>query len=265
MGSMIPSRKPIKCVILAAGYGKRLGKTEEVWKYLPKGLVKVQGHPALSYTLQNLENTEIPEVIIATNRLSEPLYRRYIDSLRTMKDYHLITEKFSTPDEVLGVGETLKVAIDEGEIEGSLLVLPCDNIFAYSLQDLIDSHRKKGGRDVVAVYRLEDIKALSRYAIFELSETNRIVSYENRPKMPLSNFIFILHVILSEDSVKALPDFLSNPHEKEYLRDFIGSRIPYGLYGIDVGEKWIDIGMPKGLREAQKLEWITELSKSLRI
>ena len=144
-------------------------------------------------------------------------------------------------------------------IRSNLLILPCDNIFTYDLQCLLDFYRSLKNGDVVGTYELSDINALKQRAVVGINESNKIIYYRNRPEQPLSNYILLLHVLLGKKSLKSLSAFLKGQHEREYLRDFIGSRVPFGVHGFDIGREWIDIGTPDELEGANKLAWITKL------
>lgn len=96
-----------------------------------------------------------------------------------------------------------------------------------------------------------------------MDDQNQIIFYKNRPEKPTSNYFLLLHAIFHTRSLKDLPDFLKKPHEKEYLRDFIESRIQYGVYVFDIGQEWIDVGTPADFEAANNLIWVKDLSISL--
>ncbi len=54
----------MKGIVLAAGYGTRLG---ELGKKLPKGLLPVKGKPVINYLLEQLSEIGIQEVLVVTN------------------------------------------------------------------------------------------------------------------------------------------------------------------------------------------------------
>ena len=60
--------RPVRAMLLAAGYGTRL---RPITNQIPKCLVEIQGKPLLGHWINKLEDLNLESIIINTHYLSE--------------------------------------------------------------------------------------------------------------------------------------------------------------------------------------------------
>ena len=93
----------MKAMILAAGFGKRLG---HLTQSTPKPLIKVKGQPLIKYHLSKLLAADYSQIVINTHYLSDEIIN-YVEN--EFNNDPRIT--FSIENEILGTGGGIKKAL----------------------------------------------------------------------------------------------------------------------------------------------------------
>ncbi len=93
----------MKAMILAAGFGKRLG---HLTQSTPKPLIKVKGQPLIKYHLSKLLAADYSQIVINTHYLSDEIVN-YVEN-EFNNDPRII---FSIEKEILGTGGGIKKAL----------------------------------------------------------------------------------------------------------------------------------------------------------
>lgn len=93
----------MKAMILAAGFGKRLGHLTQV---TPKPLIKVKGQPLIKYHLSKLLAADYSQIVINTHYLSDEIINYVKNEFNN--DPRII---FSIEKEILGTGGGIKKAL----------------------------------------------------------------------------------------------------------------------------------------------------------
>ena len=109
----------MKALILAAGFGTRLGKLTED---KPKALVEVGGKAILDHNIKKLLNAGISEVLINTHYLADQVE----DFLEEQPYRESVTTVFEPL--ILGTAGSVKANWDFFE-NSDFLVMHCDNYF----------------------------------------------------------------------------------------------------------------------------------------
>ena len=93
----------MKAMILAAGFGKRLG---ELTKSKPKPLLEVKGKPLINYHIEKLISSGFRTIAINTHYLGAQISDHVIDNFGQKVEIHISHEK-----KLLGTGGGIKKAI----------------------------------------------------------------------------------------------------------------------------------------------------------
>ena len=129
---MIPKRKDMDAVILAAGQGTRLRPHTNT---VPKPLLKVQGRPILDWIIGALP-PEVDRLVVVTHYLAEQV-DAYLAEQKHIRDWTTVRQ-----DVPRGTGDALKVC--EAHIKSDrLLVLNGDDL--YGVADLEKLASKPAG------------------------------------------------------------------------------------------------------------------------
>ena len=120
----------MKALILAAGFGTRLGKLTE---NKPKALVEVGGKAILDHNIRKLIDAGISEILINTHYLSDQVE----DFLKKQPYRDIVTTVFEPS--ILGTAGSVKTNWDFFE-NSDFLIMHGDNYFEAELKSLLGAH-----------------------------------------------------------------------------------------------------------------------------
>lgn len=201
----------MKCVLLAAGYATRL---YPLTKDLPKSLLLVGGKTILEHILAKVDEVpEIDEIILVSNEL---FYTKFIDFTEARdagKLLRVLSDGTMDNAHRRGAIADLVYAIDVAKIKDDILVLAADNIFDFSLRDFV-AFFEMSKNDCVTVYEEKDLIALRKTGVAELDEKNRLLSFEEKPQHPRSNFAIPPFYIYSRRTIDLIREY-SKSHDNQ--------------------------------------------------
>jgi mannose-1-phosphate guanylyltransferase len=236
-GAKARRRFGMKALLLAAGVGSRLG---ELTRRTPKCLLPIGGRPLMDYWLEAFEHAGVTEVLVNLHHHPDQV-RNFLQHRRSS----LKVETFHEP-ELLGSAGTLSKAWSFVEGEESFLVAYADNFARVDLRKLLRFHREKKNpvMTLVAYRSLEP----QRCGIVELDTDGRVMSFEEKPAHPKSNYANSgIHVASS-----ALRAFL--PHTTPADLGFhVLPQLVGRMYGYVTDEYIQDIGSPEAYARVQEL------------
>lgn len=163
----------MKALILAAGYGKRLG---ELTKDFPKALIKVRGEAILDRSIKKLLNLGISEITVNTHFKSE-LVLSHLES--SFPNHHF--RIFHEP-KLMGTAGTLKANVNWLS-EDDFLVMHGDNYFSDNLQELI---KKPENSNVLASIATFNTDFPSECGVFTTSKSGEVIAFLEKNKFAKS-------------------------------------------------------------------------------
>ncbi|HLC98854.1 MAG TPA: nucleotidyltransferase family protein [Candidatus Nanoarchaeia archaeon] len=229
----------MKAVILAAGYGTRLEKEladlkesspkkysilRPIVEGIAKPMINVAGKPIVQHTVENIERTDADKIFIVTNNRYHRQFEEWKDSYNSRIPLKLINDRTNTNDERLGAVYDLLLVLKQEAIEDDTLVIAGDNLLKLDLRDLVGFFNEVQTSIVVA-YREKDKDRIKRSACVEFDDNHLVISFEEKPKNPRSDWICPAIYLYSADTIKLIKE-MKFDHDK---RDFIGN-IPMLLY-----------------------------------
>ncbi|MCZ7380698.1 MAG: sugar phosphate nucleotidyltransferase [Candidatus Methanoperedens sp.] len=163
----------MKGLILAGGTGSRLYPLTKVTN---KHLLPVYDKPMVYYPLQTLIDAGIDDIMIVSGRGHAG---HFLELLGSGSEFgvHLTYE---IQEKAGGIAQALSLARDFAD-DGSITVILGDNIFQDNVQDAVESF--KSG----AMIFLKEVPDAFRFGVAEI-KGNQIISIEEKPKLPKSNF-----------------------------------------------------------------------------
>lgn len=232
----------MKGIILAGGTGTRLFPLTKVTN---KHLLPVGKYPMIFHSVQKLKQSGIQDILIVTGKEHMGDVVNLLGSGHEMG----VTFTYKVQDEAGGIAQALDLA--EQFVNGDqMVVILGDNVFADDIAPFVQNFReqKKGAKLL-----LQQVQDPQRFGVAEL-EGDRIVSIEEKPKNPKSDFAVTgIYMFDSRvfDIVKTLKP--SDRGELE-ITDVNNAYIASGDLSFDILQGWwTDAGTHASLARANEL------------
>ena len=248
----------MKGIILAGGSGTRL---YPLTKGVSKQLMPIYDKPMIYYPLSVLMLAGIQEVLIISTPEDLPRFEQLLgDGSDIGMKFEYIVQP--TPD---GLAQAFIIAEEFLSGAPSALVLG-DNIFyGHSFRHLLESGNSQQEGATVFTYHVHDPE---RYGIAEFDATGNVVSLEEKPENPKSNYAVTGLYFYPNDVVKKATEIVpSDRGELEittvnqmYLDE---KRLTVELMGR--GYAWLDTGTHESLLEASTFIEIIERRQGLKV
>jgi glucose-1-phosphate thymidylyltransferase len=191
------------------------------------------------------EVDEVDEVHVVTNAKFAPAFRAWAPAGVVVHDDGTTSE-----DDRLGaIGDIAFVDLTSDD----LLVIAGDNLFDFSLRDLVAFWRAKDRASVVALYDVGDRELARKYGIVELGEDDRVVGFLEKPEVPPSTLAATATYVFHREHLALVRRYLDDGNSPDQPGRFVAwlhEREP--VYGYRFEGEWLDIGDRAQLREADE-------------
>jgi len=247
----------MKGIILAGGSGTRL---HPLTLAVSKQLMPVYDKPMIYYPLSTLMAAGIREILIISTPHDLPSFRKLLG------DGANLGCRFTYAEQPLpnGLAQAFVIGRDFVGSDGVALILG-DNIFHGSgLGTRLMEHRSVDG-GLVFAYRVSDPE---RYGVVEFDAANKVISIEEKPAKPKSNFA-VPGLYFYDNSVldiardlkpSARGEYEITDVNREYLRQ---GRLKVNV--LDRGTAWLDTGTFTSLMQAGQYVQVIEERQGRRI
>lgn len=211
---------------------------------VPKTLLPVAGRPFAEWQLEWLAGAGVTSVVYCIGYLGEQVRDQVGDGAA----YGLTVSYVDEGERLRGTAGALRLALDQGELDDSFLVLYGDSWLQVDPADVLATARESGQPALMTVYRND-----GRFDASNVEYTDgRVVRYEKGLDVTPPAMRWIDYGLLA------------------FRHDIIEARVPAGevadlaplctdlaaeglLAGYPVSERFYEIGSPGGLAEAEAL------------
>jgi glucose-1-phosphate thymidylyltransferase len=249
-----------KGIILAGGSGTRLYPLTIA---VSKQLMPVYDKPMVYYPLSVLMLAGIREVLIISTPTDLPNFRKLLG------DGANIGMKFSyaeqpSPD---GLAQAFHIAGDTGFLQGepSALVLG-DNLFygAEFVNSLAEASARTTGSTIFGYH----VANPTDYGVVEFAQDGRVLSLEEKPKQPKSNYAVPGLYFYDADVVKLAKGLKPSARGELEITDLNRLYLEQGRLHVELfgrGTAWLDTGTHDSLIEAAQFVHVLENRTGLKI
>ena len=170
----------MKCIILAAGYATRLYPLTENF---PKPLLEVGDKPILDWLIDDIDS-RIDEFIVISNHKFYDIFKDWAE--KKSSKITVLDDGTVSNETRLGAVKDIEFAIKTLGIESDCLVMAGDNLLDFSLNGFV-SFAKEKDSSCVMCHEENRLPALQKTAVIEVDGSDRITSYEEKPREPKGN------------------------------------------------------------------------------
>jgi len=245
----------MKGIILAGGSGTRL---HPMTLALSKQMIPIYDKPMIYYPLSTLLYAGINEILIISTPNDLPVFKRLLG------DGSQLGCAFSYKEQKIPNGLAQAFVLGEEFIGNDKVCLILgDNIFQMKTKILADCFSVEGG--FIFGYHVNDPE---RYGVVEFNNKNKILSIEEKPAQPKSNYA-VPGLYFYDNTVVEVAKNIKISKRGEYeITDVNKFYLEKGILNIRVltrGSVWLDTGTVSSLMQANQYIQVVEERQGRKI
>lgn len=250
--------KKLKGIILSGGSGTRLAP---VTKVLSKQMLLIYDKPMIYYPLATLIESGITDILIISTPRDIKMFEALLGNGKKLG----LKIFYEVQDQPNGLAEALIIAQKFLDGSPSVLILGDNLFFGNQLTDFIAKNLYLNDGAQIFSVRVNDPE---RYGVVEISSNNKILSLEEKPTVPKSDYV-VTGIYLYDEKASHYAKILK-PSERGEL-EITDLNLIYlkkdklSVKKLNKGQSWLDTGTYDSLLEAGNFVQILEKRQGLKI
>ncbi|MGS2725695.1 glucose-1-phosphate thymidylyltransferase RfbA [Psychroserpens sp. BH13MA-6] len=247
----------MKGIILAGGSGTRL---HPLTLAVSKQLMPIYDKPMIYYPLSTLMWSGIKDILIISTPHDLPLFQQLLGDGKKFG----CRFEYAVQEAPNGLAEAFIIGADFIGDDKVALILG-DNIFyGTGLETLLQANNDPDG-GIIYAYHVHDPE---RYGVAEFDAEGNVISIEEKPKKPKSNYA-VPGIYFYDNSVVDIAKNIQPSHRGELeITDVNKAYLKQGKLKVSVldkGTAWLDTGTFKSLMQASQFVQVIEERQGLKI
>ena len=250
----------MKGIILAGGNGTRL---YPLTKTTSKQLLPVYDKPMIYYPLSTLMLFGINDILI----ISTPQDTPNIERLFGNGEFIGLNIQYAIQNEPKGIAQAFTIGADFIGDDDVCLILG-DNIFYMGQQLHIFKEEVANNSGKCATIFAHHVSDPERFGVVEFDKENHVLSIEEKPKQPKSNYASVGLYFYPADVVKKARKLKPSARGELEITDLNNEYLKEKRLNVVVmqrGNAWLDAGTPDSLMDAGQFVQLIEKRQGLKI
>ena len=247
----------MKGLVLAAGRGSRLWP---ITRGLSKQLLPIYDKPLIHYPIATLMLANIREILVIVNPVDLSQFQKLLGNGSDLG----INIRFAVQDEPRGLAEAFIIG-EEFIKNGPAALILGDNIFyGQGLGVQLQSFKKVSGASIFA-YRVKDPE---RYGVVEFADDGKVISIEEKPSKPKSDYAIPGLYFCDSDVVEIAKGVKPSARGELEITSILETYLAAGTLGVTElkrGTAWLDTGTFDSLHAASSFIKIIEERQGFKV